>query len=182
MARDITERLQAEKVLLDNSRMLRDMELARQIQLSLLPRAPPAVAGVQLAGCCVPATHVGGDYYDYHTHPGGMLDMVVADVSGHSIGAALMTAEARSVLRAEFHACTSAGELLASLNEVLYEDLNDAGLFITVFYVRYDTATGTLFYANAGHVSPLLLRRAELTCREARCRRADPGGQEGGGL
>ncbi|GAB7025479.1 PAS domain S-box protein [Geotalea toluenoxydans] len=97
VARDITERLRAEKVMLENSRMLRDMELARQIQLSLLPDGPPQVSGVQLAGCCVPATHVGGDYYDYYTRETCTVDLVVADVSGHSIGAALMTAEARSV-------------------------------------------------------------------------------------
>ncbi|ACM18635.1 sensor phosphatase, sensory_box and SpoIIE domain-containing [Geotalea daltonii FRC-32] len=166
VARDITERLQAQKVLLENSRMLRDMELARQIQLSLLPGAPPRVPGVRLAGCCVPATHVGGDYYDYYIREKGTLDLVVADVSGHSIGAALMTAEARSVLRAQFHSSPSAGKLLAYLNDVLYDDLNRAGLFITLFYVKYDPESRMLAYANAGHVSPLLLRPPEVSCRK----------------
>jgi PAS domain S-box-containing protein len=166
VARDITERNRAEKVRLENSRMLRDMELARQIQLSLLPTAPPEIPGIRLAGCCVPAAHVGGDYYDYYGREEGIVDMVVADVSGHSIGAALMTAEARSVLRAQVHAFGSTGDMLASLNKLLYEDLEQAELFITMFYVKYDTKTRILTYSNAGHVSPLLFRRSDIVCRE----------------
>ena len=166
VARDITERKRAEKVLLENSRMLRDMELARQIQLSLLPTAPPELPDVLLAGCCVPAAHVGGDYYDFFPRGNGVLDMVIADVSGHSIGAALMTAEARSVLRAEVRSFDRTGELLASLNDILFTDLNQAELFITLFYVKYDTRTRTLTYSNAGHVPPLLTRGFEAACRQ----------------
>ena len=166
VARDITERKRAEKVLLENSRMLRDMELARQIQLSLLPTAPPELPGVLLAGCCVPATHVGGDYYDYFPRENGVVDLVIADVSGHNIGAALMTAEARSVLHAEVHLFTNAGDILASLNRILHNDLNQAELFITLFYVKYDTVTRTLTYANAGHVPPLLISSTEKACQQ----------------
>ena len=166
VARDITERQRAEAVLLEHSRLRRDMELARQIQLSLLPTAPPELTGVQLAGCCVPATDVGGDYYDYYRRSDDALDLVIADVSGHSIGAALMTAEARSVLRATVQSIAGSGAILAALNEILYDDLNQAGLFITLFYVKYDVTTRTITYANAGHVPPLLSRRAESACRE----------------
>lgn len=70
VARDLTERKRAETALLENSRMLRDMELARQIQLSLLPLAPPQLPGVVLAGICIPATHVGGDYYGFYRREG----------------------------------------------------------------------------------------------------------------
>ncbi|MBC7962726.1 MAG: SpoIIE family protein phosphatase [Steroidobacteraceae bacterium] len=156
VARDITERLRAEKVLLENSRMLRDMELARQIQLSLLPAAPPVLSGVELAGCCVPATHVGGDYYDYYLREDGQVDLVIADVSGHSIGAALMMVEFRSLLRSRVHSFSSTGDMLAFLNDLLYEDLDQSGLFITLFFIKYDPLTRTLAYSNAGHVLPLL--------------------------
>ncbi|HEY6837721.1 MAG TPA: PP2C family protein-serine/threonine phosphatase, partial [Geobacteraceae bacterium] len=149
----------------ENSRMLRDMELARQIQLSLLPTSPPRVSGVGLAGCCVPAAHVGGDYYDYYSRAPGIVDVVVADVSGHSIGAALMTAEARSALRAQLATGDSAGEVLAALNRTLHNDLDRSELFITLFCASYAAASRTLTYANAGHVSPLLLRRGEAACR-----------------
>ncbi|WP_298437910.1 SpoIIE family protein phosphatase [Geobacter sp.] len=166
VARDITERKRAEEALLENSRLLREMELARQIQLSLLPGAPPELAGVQISGCCLPATHVGGDYFDYYRREDGVVDMVVADVSGHSFGAALMMAEARSVLRAQVHAFTGTGDILTSLNDVLHEDLSQAELFITMFYVKYDAATRILNYSNAGHVTPLISRRS---ARESCC-------------
>lgn len=167
VARDITERKQAEKALLENSRLLREMELARQIQLSLLPAAPPELPGVRLSGCCIPATHVGGDYYDYYRREDCVVDMVVADVSGHSFGAALMMAEARSVLRAQVYPSTGTGDILAAINDILYEDLSQAELFITMFYVKYDAATHILSYSNAGHVSPLLFRRSSgEVCRE----------------
>jgi sigma-B regulation protein RsbU (phosphoserine phosphatase) len=166
VARDITERKRAEKVLLENSLMLRDMQLARHIQLSLLPAAPPELPGAVLAGLCIPAAHVGGDYFDYYRREDGAVDMVIADVSGHSIGAALMMVEARSVLRARVHAVTGPGDILASLNDLLSDDLSQSGLFITLFYVRYDPTTRILVYANAGHVLPLLFRPSEGGCRK----------------
>ena len=166
VARDITERQRAEQVLLENSRLRRDMELAREIQFSLLPAVPPEIAGIDLAGCCVPAAHIGGDYYDYFRREDGAIDMVIADVSGHSIGAALLMVEARSVICAQVHSFTSPGEVLASLNEILYEDLNQAGLFITLFYLKYAPLTRTLTYANAGHVLPLLSRSSGTPCSE----------------
>jgi len=166
VARDITERRKAEKVLLENSRLLRDMELARQIQLSLLPGSPPELKGVLLAGRCVPATHVGGDYYDYYQRDEGQFDLVIADVSGHSIGAALMMVEFRSVLRSSIHSFSSTGDMLEFLNDLLYEDLNKSGLFITLFFIKYDPLTRILDYSNAGHTLPLLVRMDEGTCRE----------------
>lgn len=92
--------------------------------------------------------------------------MVIADVSGHSIGAALLMVEARSVLCAQVHSFTSPGDILASLNEILYEDLEQAGLFITLFYVKYDPLSRTLTYSNAGHVLPLISRTSEASCWE----------------
>lgn len=166
VARDITERKRTEQALLENFRMLRDMELARQIQLSLLPTTPPELPGIELAGCCVPATHVGGDYYDFYKHANGVVDLIVADVSGHSFGAALMTAEARSVLRTQIHRYTGTDEVLASLNRNLHDDLDQAGLFITLIYVKYDALNRLLFYSNAGHVPPLLYRSSAAACRQ----------------
>lgn len=166
VARDITERKRAEKMLLENSRMLRDMELAQQIQLSLLPSAPPELPGVVLAGCCVPAAHVGGDYYDYYRRKDGLFDMVIADVSGHSIGAALMMVEFRALLRSRVHSFSTTGEILTVLNDLLYEDLNQSGLFITLFFIKYDPLSHTLSYSNAGHTLPLLIRMDGGHCRE----------------
>ena len=159
---DITERKLAERALLENASMLKEMEIAKQIQLSLLPPAPPTLPGIDCAGRCVPATHIGGDYYDIFVH-GDRLDMVIADVSGHSVGAALIMVETRSVLRAQLDSLQSPAEIVSTLNELLHDDLSHAELFITMTYLSYDTVTGRLRYTNAGHPPSLLYRPASET-------------------
>ncbi len=166
LARDLTERKLAETALLEHSRILHDMDIARQIQLSLLPLVPPQVPGVVLAGSCIPATHVGGDYYDFYHREGDVLDLVIADVSGHSIGSALMAAEVRSVLHAEMHSFSHTGEILSALNDILFEDLGQAGLCITLTYLKFDAPTRTLSYSNAGHPPALLSRSSKTRCKE----------------
>ncbi|MGR8941304.1 MAG: SpoIIE family protein phosphatase [Gammaproteobacteria bacterium] len=157
-----------------------ELEIAKQIQLSLLPGAPLNIEGAIIAGYCLPASHVGGDYFDYFYGPDA-IDIVIADVSGHSMGAALIMAETRSTLKAEalrnmhIHRNTETlglekeagtGDILRILNALLYEDLSKAELFITMFYMKYNPATRRLSYANAGHNRPLLLRAGDTTCRE----------------
>ncbi|SNB46090.1 SpoIIE family protein phosphatase [Geobacter sp. DSM 9736] len=160
------ERQQKEKALLEKARVLRDMELAKQIQLSLLPASPPELQGMQLASTCVPATHVGGDYYDFFQRGTTVLDAVIADVSGHSVGAALIMVETRSVLRAQFRFTDSTSDILAVLNNLLYEDLTRAELFISMFYIKYDVSTHVLTYSSAGHNQPILFRHGQLACSE----------------
>lgn len=163
---DVTERKRAQEALLENARMACDMGLARQIQRSLLPAAPPVAAGVRCAGRWVPAAHVGGDYYDFFPRDDGSLDTVIADVSGHSVGAALIMTEARSVIRTQARSGGSPSVIVGSLNEILYDDLTRAELFITMFYASYRPASRVLTYASAGHNPPLLYRSAEGRCRE----------------
>ncbi|MBT1076955.1 SpoIIE family protein phosphatase [Geobacter grbiciae] len=163
---DVTERKRAQEALLENARMSCDMELARQIQGALLPSAPPVVTGVRCAGRWVPAAHVGGDYYDFFPRDDGSFDTVIADVSGHSVGAALIMTEARSVIRTQARSGGSPAAIVRSLNENLYEDLTRAELFTTMFYASYRPTSGILTYASAGHNPPLLYRRAEGRCLE----------------
>jgi sigma-B regulation protein RsbU (phosphoserine phosphatase) len=163
---DISERKKAEKELLENATIRRDMKIARQIQRSFLPTRPPAIPGVQLAGRCVPAAHVGGDYYDFFTLEEGILDVVIADVTGHSVGSALLMAEARSVLHATIHPRSSPGEILSSLNDLLHEDLERAELLISMFYLKLDAATLHYAFANAGHIQPLLFRHGDASFLE----------------
>ncbi|HBA86727.1 MAG TPA: hypothetical protein DCZ75_01730 [Geobacter sp.] len=157
---DITERKLAEQALMQNTSMLKEMEIAKQIQLSLLPPSPPRIFGIDCAGSCVPAAHIGGDYYDIFLH-GDQLDLVVADVSGHSVGAALIMVETRSVLRAQFGTLDGPAQVVAALNELLHEDLSRAELFITMSYLSYHLSSGMLRYSNAGHPPPLLYRPRE---------------------
>lgn len=138
-----------------------ELEIAKQIQLSLLPSAPLRTPHMEVAGICAPASHVGGDYFDYFENA-GVIDTVIADVSGHSVGAALIMTEVRSTLRAETRKATNAlsgpAEVLRDLNELLHDDLFAADLFITMFYCRFLPQTRMLQYANAGQNPPLLLR------------------------
>ncbi len=157
---DVSERRRAEEE-------RHELEIARQIQTSLLPKAPLRLGHVEAAGICIPATQVGGDYYDFICH-GEFIDLVIADVSGHSVGAALIMAEMRSTLKGELrrsHASSvSTAHLLQALNELLYADLNGADLFITMFYLRYHRKTRQLSYSSAGHNPPLLLRKSAPAC------------------
>ena len=141
-------------------RLKHDLEIAQRIQVGLLPERPPDVPGIDLIGLCIPAASVGGDYYDFFT-VGDQVDLVLADVSGHSVGAALVMAATRSVLRAQALGDQSPAEILAHANQVMTDDLARAGLFITGFYARYVPTTRILRYANAGHNKPVLYRAAD---------------------
>jgi sigma-B regulation protein RsbU (phosphoserine phosphatase) len=105
----------------------------------------------------VAAGNVGGDYYGWLPDEEGGLGLVVADVSGHGVGAALVMAAAKGALRAEWRATRSPGELLRSANALLVEDLCDADLFVTAFVARL-TAGGRLVGSSAGHPPALLVR------------------------
>jgi len=140
-------------------RLRRDLEIARHIQASLLPAAPPALPGVDLAGHCFPAASIGGDYYDFLI-VGDQVDLILADVSGHNVGAALLMAATRSVLRAQALADQSPAQVLAHVNRAMNDDLSRAESFITGFLARYRPADGSLRYANAGHNPPYLYRAA----------------------
>ena len=136
------------------------MDIAREIQRSLLPEDPLACGCVQYAGRCIPAGAVGGDYFGYFPRGGGGVDSLIGDVSGHGVGAALIMAEARTMFMAERLAAPSAAQLLGKMNELLHDDLECAGLFITACCAIFDAPTRTLSYANAGHPPPLLLRES----------------------
>lgn len=165
--REAKERERSEKdaALLKNAAVSHEMELAKQIQLSLLPESPPLLQGIQIASLSVPAEHVGGDYYDFFVSDDRVIDMVIADVSGHSVGAALIMVETRTVLRAQTKVSNTPGEILSSLNTLLMNDLSRAELFISMFYIKYDTVSQWLSYSSAGHNQPLLYRVTEGRCQ-----------------
>jgi sigma-B regulation protein RsbU (phosphoserine phosphatase) len=160
------ERSQKEAALLKTARITRDMEIAQQIQKSFLPDFAPVIAGVDIAGRCISAAHVGGDYYDFFLRDVQIVDIVIADVSGHSVGAALIMSEVRTLLRAEAISVRSPRAVLETLNIQLYDDLSRAELFITMFYAKYDAETGILSYSNAGHNHPILQRTNEYLSQE----------------
>jgi sigma-B regulation protein RsbU (phosphoserine phosphatase) len=143
---------------LHSAELHRELKIARDIQLQLLPRRCPQHQELEIVASCQPAGSVGGDYFDFFEGEGRRLWMVVADVSGHGVGAALMMATARTVLRAEAEVLDSPAGLLRRINRKLHADLVRAGHFLTLVCLAYDPKDGSLCYASAGHPPPVLRR------------------------
>jgi serine phosphatase RsbU (regulator of sigma subunit) len=135
-----------------------DLEVARQIQFGLLPFEPFARDGVQVRVAMRPANTVGGDYFDVIELGGGPVAVVVGDVAGKGMPAALLMALLQGSLRTLITAGFRGSELLAKLNAHLYANIPSNRL-ITLFYGELDPAAGTLSYVNSGHNAPFLLRR-----------------------
>jgi len=136
-----------------------EIDLAASIQMGLLPERPPEVPGLDLAGRCVPAASAGGDYYDFMVGEQGRVTLLIADVAGHSLGSALLTAMTRSVVRREIGEGKAPAAVLRATNRVMFGDLVNAELFVTLFCACWDPAERSLTFANGGH-NPPLLRRA----------------------
>lgn len=141
----------------ERQRLEHELELAARIQLSLLPEEPLRAGDLRVGGFCKPARHVGGDLFDYWLQE-GRLCIVVADVSGHDMGAALMATAMRSVMRSESDHRESVAGLMQQVNGALFEDLLHSELLVSAFYAEIDIATGRTTYCRAGHPKPLLLR------------------------
>ena len=158
------EKLQKKQAQLERASIMRDMEIAQQIQISLLPDNAPVMHGIEMGGACISAAHVGGDYYDFFQYDDQSVDILIADVSGHSVGAALIMSEVRTLIRAQANSALNTSTILRTLNSQLYEDLTRSELFITMFYARYHTETRMLSFANAGHNHPLIMRPGKPSC------------------
>lgn len=138
--------------------MAQELAVAGQIQASFLPPNLPALPGWQLAAALQPARETSGDFYDAFSLPNGKLGLLVADVSDKGMGAALVMALARTLLRTyayEYH--SRPDYVLRVANRRILAD-TQSGLFVSVFYGVVDPFTATLTYANAGHNPPYLLR------------------------
>ncbi|MHC4479620.1 MAG: PP2C family protein-serine/threonine phosphatase, partial [Planctomycetota bacterium] len=134
-----------------------ELELAARIQLSLLPEEPLRVGSLELGGHCKPARHVGGDLFDYWIRDDHVC-LLVADVSGHDMGAALMATAFRSVARSESGHRRSVVGLLSQVNQALFDDLVHSELLISVFYAEVELSSGKMTFCRAGHPKPLLIQ------------------------
>jgi serine phosphatase RsbU (regulator of sigma subunit) len=134
-----------------------ELALAAEIQNGLLPASLPQPTGWRIAAALLSARETAGDFYDCFLLLDGRLALVIADVSGKGLGAALYMATGRALIRTLVPlGITAPAAVLAGVNARLLEDTH-AGLFITAFFGVLDLASGTLTYANAGHPPPLLL-------------------------
>lgn len=142
---------------LEQERLEREMHLAAEIQRQILPKGAPQVPGFQLAGWNRPARQVGGDYYDMFPTRDGRMGLVVGDVSGKGIPAALMVSTLHSALRLLLDQTGIGPPLLEKLNRHILES-SMPNKFITMLLAELDPESGRLLYANAGHNPGLLLR------------------------
>ncbi len=143
---------------LEKERLEREMQLASEIQRQILPKGAPVVPGFQLGGWYRPARQVGGDYYDLFPLRDGRIGLVLGDVSGKGMPAALMVSTLHSALRLLLDQVAFGPALLEKLNRHIAES-SAANKFITMLLAELDPLSGVLHYMNAGHNPGILLRR-----------------------
>jgi len=163
LARDISQRKRQEEALREanavRQRLEGEIAVARDIQMSLLPRRFIRRDHVDVFATLEPAREVGGDFYDVFLLDGGRVGFVVGDVSGKGVPAALHMAMTKTLIKSAARRGMGPAEILAAANEeVCFE--NDACIFVTIFMGILDTATGEVTYASAGHNPPFMLRRS----------------------
>ena len=141
----------------ESERIRSEMEIARQLQRSLLPQSSPRILGVDVAATCQPSGHVGGDYFDFFSLPDGRFGVVIADVSGHGVRSAIVMAGLRSTIHAEVQSGFDPAQVFRRANTLLARDFAASGMFVSAFLAVYEPATGELAYTNAGHPPPYLL-------------------------
>ena len=143
----------------DERRAAQELEIAKQVQARLFPQTLPPLRTLDYAGLCIQAREVGGDYYDFLDLGRERLGLVISDISGKGIAAALLMANLQANLRSQCAiALDQPQRLLQSVNRLFYENTSD-NAYATLFFAVYDDRARCLRYANCGHLSALLLRR-----------------------
>jgi sigma-B regulation protein RsbU (phosphoserine phosphatase) len=156
----------------EKSRLESELEIAREVQGQLFPQTIPKAPGLELYGMCKPARTVSGDYFDFLQIDKDRIGLVLGDISGKGISAALLMASIQSSLRAQFYngfspagvtaaAPLSTAEVVKRLNRQLFESTS-VEKYATFFYALYDSTARRLTYTNAGHLPPVLFRRGRM--------------------
>jgi len=155
----------------EKTRLEHDIQIAREVQEQLFPAAAPEVPGLELYGICRPARGVSGDYYDFLPVGNDRVGMVLGDVSGKGVSAALIMAAIQSLIRTRFYKDSSDGEpdsdrfstarFFGVLNQQMFENTPEEK-YATCFYALYDSANRQLVYTNAGHPAPVLFRNGSI--------------------
>jgi len=147
------ERLESER------RVAQELEIARQVQARLFPQIQPELKTVEYAGICLQARQVGGDYFDFLNLGSQRLALIIGDVSGKGIAAALLMANLQASLRSQSSlAFDQPQALLRSVNRLFYDNTSESA-YASLFFADYDDTTRRMRYANCGHLSGILLRR-----------------------
>ena len=141
-------------------RLEEKLQLASEIQMSLLPESGLSLDGCDIEGLCNPVEHVGGDFFDYWIQ-NGRLCVMIADVTGHDVGAALLSASLRSVVRGQSTVAENVAHVADQVNRVIYPDMVRSEMLLTLCYLEIDPRAGQLTYCRCGHPRPLLVQRDE---------------------
>ncbi|OQX95396.1 hypothetical protein B6I21_05675, partial [candidate division KSB1 bacterium 4572_119] len=143
------------------------LEIARRVQSSFLPRKKPTLSGIDIASACIPATEVGGDYFDFIALDENRLGVVIGDVSGKGISAAFHMTLTKGFLKSQAKTVESPREVLIHLNELFYENV-ERTTFISMIYGIFDIRNKKFTFARAGH-NPLLLKKDGIKDVEILC-------------
>ena len=161
ITRDIeTQRRHAAERLESERRAAQELEIAKQVQARLFPQTLPPLNTLDYAGVCIQARHVGGDYYDFLALGNQRLGLVIGDIAGKGIAAALLMANLQANLRSQFALARDEPQLfLQSVNRLFFQNTTDSA-YATLFFADYDDSARSLRYANCGHLCAILLRRS----------------------
>src|SRR5688572_26589915 len=154
----MAEDLQRHQTLIvQQERLRRELELSRLIQTEMLPRGPLRLGAAEIKGVSIPAREVGGDFFNYFALPDGRLALLVGDVSGKGVSAALLMANVQATLRARLPLETNLAALAAGLDRDI-DETTPRGVYFTLFIGILDTGGRTMRYVNAGHNPQFVLR------------------------
>jgi serine phosphatase RsbU (regulator of sigma subunit) len=146
-----------QKLVVEQERLHRELELCRRIQVEMLPREALRLGFAEVKGISIPAREVGGDFFNYFALPGGEVAVLVGDVSGKGVGAALLMANVQATLRARLPLESDLARLVDAIDRDV-DDRTPGGVYVTLFVGIFDAAGRRLRYVNAGHHPQFVLR------------------------
>ena len=142
----------------ERERMAKELEIARNVQMSLLPKTDPSIPGCDIAGVCIPAREVGGDYYDYVLFEDGRLGITIGDVSGKGVPAAIYMTLTKGILQSHAEDNISPRNVLVKVNSLMYRSI-ERNSFVSMFYAILDMKRATIRFARAGQCPMILMYR-----------------------
>jgi len=142
----------------ERRRLESELELSQIVQRALMPHRAPVIAGVEVAAFSRPAEIIGGDYFDFFKFKDGAHGLVIADISGHGVSAAMLMSSLQTALQTMAPDTDSPAEILERINRFYIHNIRFT-TFVTVFLARYDSNSRTLTYVNSGHNPPAVLRK-----------------------
>jgi sigma-B regulation protein RsbU (phosphoserine phosphatase) len=146
----------------ERRRLEAELELSQIVQRALMPHRAPVISGAEVAAFSRPAEIIGGDYFDFFKFRDGTHGLVIADVSGHGVSAAMLMSSLQTALQTMAPDTDSPAEILERINRFYIHNIRFT-TFVTVFLARYDAGSRTLTYVNSGHNPPAIFRRNELS-------------------